>query len=680
MKSAQDHSKASALLLYQHASAQDYLRGIQAGYSDRRHLKHLLRFREVFVQRYPDLRDWFAAPLTERVGRLAGEGPYEATCRVSYKARPYLLFLALHGYIRLDCEWIIAIRNVQLETLIERIHVDVGLEQLIEEAVALGYSPSSARTVLRWGVSRLLLYTGQPHVEAIQERHLDAFLEASERFSERSDVALFYGSDEQYLRERRAIRLKLHTLRLVLYHRGQIANEPRIRQRRPPREVLKPRMEEVLNRYLVACQQTYQPSTLRRMRDALRQLIAWLAHTYPQVETLAEVTREQVIEFAEALNTMVGTRTNRPFAPGTIRTWLGYLSMFFQDVASWRWNDAPDRPLLQAGDLRKQTLRVPRYIPDEELAPLMSAIRQLSCPYQRAALLIARWSGARRGEIRRLAVDCLDSYPDGTARLRLPAGKNDKERLVPIHHEAAEAIQVLQKQQRRKAERGLRDPKTGVETRYLFMHHGKLYSYSYLFEEPLLKACTEAGLVTVDGKATVTAHRFRHTVGTQLARRGARLRTIQKVLGHESVRMSMVYIGLTDEEVCQDYQAALESGAPIAGPAAEGLQAGKWSASDLDWLKCNFWKTELELGHCLRLPEEGPCECDLYLFCAKFLTTRQKAPRLRHRRKVELLLAEDAKARGWVAEVGRHQRFAARCEELLANLGEPIDGPEATDE
>jgi hypothetical protein len=162
VKSAQDQSKASALLVYQHASAEDYLRGIRAGYPDRRHLRHLLRFREVFVQRYPDLRDWFNAPLSERVGRLQGEGPYQATCRVSYKARPYLLFLALHGYIQLDCEWIIAIRNVQLEDLIERIHVDVGLEQLIEEAVALGYSPSSARTVLRWAVSRLLLYTGQP--------------------------------------------------------------------------------------------------------------------------------------------------------------------------------------------------------------------------------------------------------------------------------------------------------------------------------------------------------------------------------------------------------------------------------------------------------------------------------------------------------------------------------------
>jgi hypothetical protein len=157
------------------------------------------------------------------------------------------------------------------------------------------------------------------------------------------------------------------------------------------------------------------------------------------------------------------------------------------------------------------------------------------------------------------------------------------------------------------------------------------------------------------------------------------MRTIMKILGHASAAMTMRYLDITDEEVLEDYQAALEPGAPIAGPAAEILHAGTLSAADIDWLKCHFFKTELELGHCLRLPEEGPCECDLYLFCAKFLTTRQKAPRLRHRRNVERFLAEDAAARGWMAEVGRHQRFARRCEELLADLGEPLDGPEAED-
>ncbi|HET6212000.1 MAG TPA: integrase, partial [Micromonosporaceae bacterium] len=70
----------------------------------------------------------------------------------------------------------------------------------------------------------------------------------------------------------------------------------------------------------------------------------------------------------------------------------------------------------------------------------MAAIRTLECPLQRCALLIARWSGARRGEIRRLHLDSLDSYPDGTPRLRLAAGKSLKERTVPVHPEAAHAI------------------------------------------------------------------------------------------------------------------------------------------------------------------------------------------------------------------------------------------------
>ena len=245
----------------------------------------------------------------------------------------------------------------------------------------------------------------------------------------------------------------------------------------------------------------------------------------PQVETFAEVTREQVIAFAEALNTMVGTHTRRPFAPGTIRTWLGYLSMFFQDVASWRWNDAPDRPLLQAGDLRKPTLRIPQIYPRRGTDPIDERHSPALLPYQRAALLIARWSGARRGGVRHLALDLPRSaLPDGTASLRLPAGKNDQERMVPIHHEAAEAIRTSSGSERQGAvcvtrRRGRRPT--------IFMHHGKLYSHSYLFDEPLLIACREAGLVTAGGKATVTAHRFRHTVGTQLARRGARLRTIQ---------------------------------------------------------------------------------------------------------------------------------------------------------
>jgi integrase len=54
------------------------------------------------------------------------------------------------------------------------------------------------------------------------------------------------------------------------------------------------------------------------------------------------------------------------------------------------------------------------------------------------------------------------------------------------------------------------------------------------------------------GKATITAHRFGHTVGKQLAEKGAKLHTIMTVLGHASPPMTMVYAQISDPVVRQD--------------------------------------------------------------------------------------------------------------------------------
>lgn len=252
-----------------------------------------------------------------------------------------------------------------------------------------------------------------------------------------------------------------------------------------------------------------------------------------------------------------------------------------------------------------------------------------------------------------------------------------RERIVPVNPEAAEAIRQVQALRQEEHDRGFRDTQTGTLTRYLFVRRGKRLSVDYLFADALEHACQTAGLLTGDGHPTVTAHRFRHTVGTQLAERGARTQTIMSVLGHSTASMSMIYAQISDKEMLKDYQAVLGPGASIAGPYAEILRGGQLSRDDIRWLQANFFQTELELGHCLRLPQEGPCECELYLSCAKFVTTREYAPRLRRRRKRELELVEDATSRGWQREAERHQCTIRRIEQLLADLGEPLDGSEA---
>jgi len=169
---------------------------------------------------------------------------------------------------------------------------------------------------------------------------------------------------------------------------------------------------------------------------------------------------------------------------------------------------------------------------------------------------------------------------------------------------------------------------TDKPTQYVFQLRGRLLSYYFLFDSALQKACEHAGLVDAASAKTVTSHRFRHTVGTQLAEEGARIQTIMAVLGHTSPAMSLFYARISDTAVLRDYQTALRPGALLAGPAAEAIRNNELSEQTVNWLSSNYYKTALELGHCLRLPEEGPCECDLFLTRSKFFTTAEYEPRL----------------------------------------------------
>ena len=63
------------------------------------------------------------------------------------------------------------------------------------------------------------------------------------------------------------------------------------------------------------------------------------------------------------------------------------------------------------------------------------------------------------------------------------------------------------------------------------------------------------------------------------------------------------------------------------------------------------------------------------LTCAKFVTTPEYAPRLCARYEIEQTVALDAAARGWDREIERQRCTGERIEKLLADLGQPLDGP-----
>jgi integrase len=81
---------------------------------------------------------------------------------------------------------------------------------------------------------------------------------------------------------------------------------------------------------------------------------------------------------------------------------------------------------------------------------------------------------------------------------------------------------------------------------YVFLHEGKPIGISKL-KHAFISACRRAeipyGLKTPDG---VTFHTLRHTFGSWLAMRGIPIKTIQELMGHKDISMTMRYAHLTE--------------------------------------------------------------------------------------------------------------------------------------
>jgi integrase len=467
----------------------------------------------------------------------------------------------------------------------------------------------------------------------------------------------------------------------IHFQLGLVTDGPK--QTRPNAKLIRPTVspaiEDAVGRWLQYDADRGTPEKTQANNSLhLRYFLTFLAERVPELRDLSELNRAHVLDFLGWLaeRTQVSDST-KPLSHSTRSSTLSTVQNMLRELHENEMAPAPGHALVHRGDYPRTPKRLPRFLPTQMLHEIMEAIEALDDPYQRCALLVARWSGARRDEINRLELDCLDTYADGTYRLRIPAGKTGKERSVPLHDIAAEALQEVQKLRALDRDGGTIDRVTKQRVRYLFMSRGRHLSKAFLFDLPLQRACEQAGLLTVEGGKLVTAHRFRHTLGTQLVEAGARWRTIMSILGHETADMTMTYAHVSDPEVKADYEKVVQQGVAIAGPAAERIKNNELTQAELDWLQTSFYKSEMELGGCLRLPEEGPCECDLFLLCGKFFTTEEHAPRLRRRWHREQQLVDDARERGWAREVERHTAIQRRLEALLADLGQTLEGPDA---
>ena len=157
-----------------------------------------------------------------------------------------------------------------------------------------------------------------------------------------------------------------------------------------------------------------------------------------------------------------------------------------------------------------------------------------------AMLQILYASGMRVSELISLNVEDVNII-DGDVRV---FGKGHKERIIPIHKQAATVI-----------EQYVRDARPHLahnkDEKAMFLNRRGERLTRQGFWQILKQYAKLAGLTTA-----VTPHTLRHSFATHMLSGGADLRAVQELLGHANISTTQVYTHLTTEHVRRSYEKA----------------------------------------------------------------------------------------------------------------------------
>jgi len=315
---------------------------------------------------------------------------------------------------------------------------------------------------------------------------------------------------------------------------------------------------------------THRRSTCNGYRYALRRFHAWLHDTRLSLRRLRRHHMEQWLLALHDRQLHACTRTHMIISLRIYLRWLAEHQLLHAD---------PD-DLLRSSDLPKLPVYLPRPLPPSVDCELQ---RRLANSRYREwlGLLLMRHTGLRIGELLALDYDCIRVDHQGHHLLKVPLGKLNTERLVPLTEAAIRLIRRIQ------AQRPL------PHTYLLERAPGKPMRYEVL-REALLAASD--GL---DGHGPITSHRLRHTYATALFAGGMNFMSIMKLLGHTDHRMTLRYTAISQEALGREYQAAIlrleqRYGADIAPPFTADTNAVTAVADALAWMQNHFGHTQVE--------------------------------------------------------------------------------------
>lgn len=590
--------------------------------------------------RWPDPQAWADEPLGVRLA-------------VKSHTRPLLSFLMWHGHLRPGYDYLLERRLPSLLREAPATPLGADLARFARAATELGYGPRAGAGMVSQVAARLLIQTARP---------LGGLTEA--------DVAGFEAAvDAREARHQRAFkhyRSALFAARAVLYHLG-CAVEPAVKGsaqlawswERHLDGVL-PAVKGSLVAYLEAAAGTRARSTVSHLGSRLAHFGRHLAAVDTDLVSLADLDRQRHIE--PWLHTIAAARhrhTGALLSASERRSRIFAVKRMLEDIAEWGWAQAPARRLIFVGDIPRLPRPLPRYLPVDADRRLVGALEASPNRLRADALLLARATGIRIGELVDLELDCVHEVPGADAWLKVPLGKLDTERMVPLDDEVLAIVDRIV--EHRSPGRPLRQPRTGRMVEFLLTHQGRRVSKDVLRDE-LARASEAAGL------ERVTPHQLRHTYATALVNAGVSLQALMALLGHQTAAMSLRYGRLFDATVRADYERALaQAKAHLGGPLLPPADAARLPLIG-DWKDAPAIKSRMAGGYCIRTAAQGSCAyANICEHCPNYRSDPSFLPILATQRADAEALAADAQARGWIDEADRHLRLVERLDAVMSH-------------
>jgi integrase len=225
----------------------------------------------------------------------------------------------------------------------------------------------------------------------------------------------------------------------------------------------------------------------------------------------------------------------------------------------------------------------------------MAAVADLPDLFARTGLLVMRGAGLRIGELLDLELDCVVDYGPSGHWLRVPLGKLNSERSVPLDETTLAAL--VQWRGQRGSGRALPHQRDGRMVDFLFTERGKRPGHARI-ERGLAQAVRAAGLAGPDqAPLHVTPHQLRHCYATALANAGMSIQALMALLGHTTPEMTLRYATLASPALHAAYETAMGRMRPRL-PIAP---VGKPIVPDrVQWLASEMLKTRVAHGYCAR--------------------------------------------------------------------------------